>query len=115
MAVQFMLSQHSNKVSAEYTMHSVANPSLAAELSPHRSRTLTMPTLPSTSRLRFIGLSLFFLSLQGCSTLGDWTQTVQKSLVPNTTSVGTALINGQDLNAWKLLGNANWRLQDGLV
>ena len=74
-----------------------------------------MPTISSTFRLRFIGLSLFFLTLQGCSTLGDWTQTVQKSLVPNTTSAGTALINGQDLNAWKLLGNANWRLQDGLV
>ena len=74
-----------------------------------------MPTISSTFRLRFIGLSLFFLTLQGCSTLGDWTQTVQKSLVPNTNTAGTALINGQDLNAWKLLGNANWRLQDGLV
>jgi hypothetical protein len=30
-------------------------------------------------------------------------------------SAVTELINGNDLNAWKPVGNANWRLQDGLT
>jgi len=113
--LSFMLSQHSRKVSAECSMYEVASQSVNAVLSLHRPRNLIMFTLFSTSRLRIVGLSLFFLAIQGCSTFDNWTQMARQSLAPDTNSRGTALINGQDLNAWKLLGNANWRLQDGLV
>ena len=74
-----------------------------------------MHILFNRERLRFIGLSFVCVVLQGCSTLEDWTQTARQSLSPHTSTRGTALINGKDLNAWKLVGNANWRLQDGLV
>ena len=74
-----------------------------------------MHILFNHQRLRLIGLSFVCVVLQGCSTLEDWTQTARQSLSPHTSTRGTALINGKDLNAWKLVGNANWRLQDGLV
>lgn len=74
-----------------------------------------MHILFNRERLRFIGLSFACVVLQGCSTLEDWTQTARQSLSTHTSTRGNALINGKDLNAWKLVGNANWRLQDGLV
>ena len=74
-----------------------------------------MHILFNRERLRFIVLSFACVVLQGCSTLEDWTQAARQSLSPHTSTRGTALINGKDLNAWKLVGNANWRLQDGQV
>jgi uncharacterized protein YceK len=74
-----------------------------------------MHILFNRERLRFIVLSFACVVLQGCSTLEDWTQAARQSLSSHTSTRGTALINGKDLNAWKLVGNANWRLQDGQV
>ncbi|MFM7698970.1 MAG: DUF1080 domain-containing protein [Limnohabitans sp.] len=74
-----------------------------------------MQTLLHFQRLRIFGLSIACMVLQGCSTMEDWAHTARQNLSSNAAVKGTALINGKDLNAWKLVGNANWRLQDGVV
>lgn len=53
---------------------------------------------------RWLGAAALALGIAGCSS------------VPVSVEPGfTALFDGTHLNRWTLLGNANWRLQDGLA
>ena len=65
---------------------------------------------------RTIALIGSLLTLNACSSLQDLSQ-MMGSVTPVATPAvkEIVLINGKDLNAWKPVGNANWRLQDGLV
>jgi hypothetical protein len=66
---------------------------------------------------RLLATGLVCLALSACSSLQEWTRALSMNTPAsgNTKSAITELINGNDLNAWKPTGNANWRLQDGLT
>ena len=57
------------------------------------------------------------LTLSACSTLQELTSSLSLNTNSTNSSISPVveLINGNDLNAWKPIGNANWRLQDRLV
>ncbi|NBO41423.1 MAG: DUF1080 domain-containing protein [Betaproteobacteria bacterium] len=57
------------------------------------------------------------LTLSACSNLQEWTSSLNLPTTSTNSSVSPVveLLNGNDLNAWKPLGNANWRLQDRVV
>ena len=65
---------------------------------------------------RVATLSMVCLAMQACTSVNHPSLFAQPSASnASSNSRAKALINGQDLNAWKLVGNANWRLQEGLV
>jgi len=66
---------------------------------------------------RWLATGLVCLTLSACSSLQEWPSalSMNTSAASNTKPTVTELINGNDLNAWKPIGNANWRLQDGLT
>lgn len=65
---------------------------------------------------RTFALTGLLITLSACSSLNDLSQ-LMGSVTPvaKPAAKEIVLINGKDLNAWKPVGNANWRLQDGLV
>lgn len=65
-------------------------------------------SLSTRSALRLCVWMLPLLS--ACSHMGHWMDSFS-SPAPGF----TALLDGKDLNQWKTVGNANWRLQDGVL
>ena len=76
-----------------------------------------MNTTLTSRHASWLATGLVCLTLSACSSLQEWTNAlgVNMPASSNATSAVTELINGNDLNAWKLAGNANWRLHDGLT
>ena len=75
-----------------------------------------MPIFFRTHTWHIAALSMICWTMQACSTANQPSLFGQPSASnASSNSQAKALINGQDLNAWKLVGNANWRLQEGLV
>jgi len=76
-----------------------------------------MNTTLSSRHARWLATGFACLTLSACSSLQEWTNALSMNIPAssNATSAVTELINGNDLNAWKPIGNANWRLQDGLT
>jgi hypothetical protein len=76
-----------------------------------------MNTTLTSRHARWLATGLVCLTLSACSSWQEWTNALSVNMPAssNATSAVTELLNGNDLNAWKLTGNANWRLQDGLT
>ena len=76
-----------------------------------------MSTTLTSRHARRLATGLVCLALSACSSLQEWTSalSVNTPASSKAPSAVTELINGNDLNAWKPVGNANWRLQDGLT
>lgn len=76
-----------------------------------------MKTTLTSHLARLLSTSLVCLTLSACSSLQEWTSALDMSTPAesNAKPVVTELINGNDLNAWKPIGNANWRLQDRMA
>ena len=76
-----------------------------------------MNTTLTTRHARMLTTGLVFLTLSACSSLQEWTTAfhVNTPASSNTAAAVTELLNGDDLNAWKPIGNANWRLQDRIA
>ena len=76
-----------------------------------------MNTTLTSRHASWLATGLVCLTLSACSSLQEWTNALGVNMPASskTTSAVTELINGNDLNAWKPIGNANWRLQDGLT
>ena len=76
-----------------------------------------MSTTLTSRHARRLATGLVCLALSACSSLQEWTSALSVNMPASSKapSAVTELINGNDLNAWKPVGNANWRLQDGLT
>ena len=76
-----------------------------------------MRTTLTSRHARRLTTGLVCLALSACSSLQEWTSALSVNMPASSKapSAVTELINGNDLNAWKPVGNANWRLQDGLT
>ena len=76
-----------------------------------------MNTTLTPHHARWLATGLVCLTLSACSNLQEWAHALNMNTpaASSTKPAVTELINGNDLNAWKPVGNANWRLQDGLT
>lgn len=76
-----------------------------------------MNTTLTSRHARWLATGFVCLTLSACSSWQEWTSALSVNMPAssNATSAVTELLNGNDLNAWKPIGNANWRLQDRIA